>query len=378
MDLTASLSPPVATTRAAAGARAWLPASGLLAGTLITLVGLTWDVEWHDDVGPDTFFTLPHLFLYTGSAIAGLVSLVVVLSTTAAQRAGRPVDEAVGGRAVGVFGRTFAAPVGYLVAGTGGALFLLYGLWDLWWHSLYGFDAVIDSPPHIGLLLSVMVTMVGTVMVFAAARSHRWGVFGTLASVAVLLSFSSVTVLGLSDVDTAVNAVTIGMTFLSVMLILVARGFLGRPGGALGAAVLLGAWQAFSWWFSPWAAHAYAAAVGLPLRDNVDDLASMPALMPMCLVGAALLAELVLWATSRRGSAPRWAGALAGAVAGFVVAGAQPFQDAWLYETGVPAAGQLLATAGVGASFGLLGGYLGWRFGGMLRLLAPAREKETV
>ncbi|MFI6030681.1 hypothetical protein [Amycolatopsis magusensis] len=376
MDLTVPLTGSVAATRSAS--RAWLPASGLLAGTLVTLVGLTWDVEWHDDVGPDTFFTLPHLFLYTGSAIAGLVSLVVVLSTTAAQRAGRPVDEVVGGKAVGVFGRTFAAPVGYLIAGTGGALFLLYGLWDLWWHSLYGFDAVIDSPPHIGLLLSVMVTMVGTVMVFAAARDHRWGVFGTLASIAVLLSFSSVTVLGLSAVDTEISPVTIGMTFLSVMLVVLGRGFFGRPGGALGAAVLLSAWQALSWWFSPWAAHAYASAVGLPLRDNVDDVASMPSLMPACLIGAALLAELVLWVSGRNGSAPRWAGALSGAVAGFVIAGAQPFQDTWLYDVRLAGAGEILATAGVGALFGLLGGFLGWRFGGMLRLLAPRRDKETV
>src|SRR5256885_6017911 len=126
MDLTASPVPAEEVT-VAHGVPA---ASVLFGGTLLSLVGLTWDLQWHEDVGPDTFFTLPHLFLYSGSAIAGLASLAVVLATTAATRAGRPVDPAVGGRAVNVLGRTFAAPLGYLVSGGGAALFLIYGLWE--------------------------------------------------------------------------------------------------------------------------------------------------------------------------------------------------------------------------------------------------------
>jgi hypothetical protein len=30
----------------------------------------------------------------------------------------------------------FHAPLGYLISGTGATLFLLYGLLDLWWHSI--------------------------------------------------------------------------------------------------------------------------------------------------------------------------------------------------------------------------------------------------
>ena len=59
----------VPATRAVRTARAG--AWSVLIGTLITLVGLSWDIQWHIEVGPDTFFTLPHLFLYSGSAIAG-------------------------------------------------------------------------------------------------------------------------------------------------------------------------------------------------------------------------------------------------------------------------------------------------------------------
>ena len=37
----------------------------------------------------------------------------------------------------------------------------------------------------------------------------------------------------------------------------------------------------------------------------------------------------------------------------------------------------VLITGAVAGLFGLLGGFAGWRFGGMLRLLVPAR-KEAV
>ncbi|MFC7614941.1 hypothetical protein ACFQV2_16880 [Actinokineospora soli] len=154
--------------------RGVVPAATLMGATLLSLVGSTWDIQWHSDVGPDTFFTVPHLLLYAGAALAGFVSLAVVLATTAAQRAGRPVDPTVGGRPIRIFGGVFTAPIGYVVSGTGAALFLLYGLWDLWWHSLYGFDAVIDSPPHIGLLLGDMITSIGLIIVFAAGKANRW------------------------------------------------------------------------------------------------------------------------------------------------------------------------------------------------------------
>jgi hypothetical protein len=353
--------------RRGAGPRGLPAASVLLGGTLLSLVGLTWDVQWHEDVGPDTFFTVPHLFLYSGSAVAGLASLAVVLASTAARRAGRVVDPAVGGRAVNVFGRTFAAPLGYLVSGIGAALFLGYGLWDQWWHGLYGFDAVINSPPHIGLLLSVSVTMIGTVMVFAAARAQRWGTIGVLGALGVLLAFSSVTVLGLTDLNGVVSWVNAGTGFLSMLFVLMAGAFLGRPGGALAAAVGLAVIQAAFWWFSPWAAHAYANVVGLPVRDYLRGVPAMPALMPMCLVPTAVLVEALL-----AGRRARWLPPLVGGLGGLVVSACAPWQAAWVYHTRPPGADSMIATAVAGAVLGVLAGFLGWRFGRMLRLLAPA------
>ncbi|MEU8416722.1 hypothetical protein AB0C24_28355 [Amycolatopsis japonica] len=374
MDLTAGGARAVSVARSER--TGLVPAGTVLAGSVISLVGLTWDIQWHGDVGPDTFFTMPHLFLYSGSAISGLASLVVVLMTTAARRAGRPVDARVGGRAINVFGRIFAAPAGYLVTGTGAAMFLLYGLWDQWWHGLYGFDAVIDSPPHIGLLLSITLSIIGTVMVFAAAREHRWGTVGVVGSLGVLIAFSTVTVLGLQQIDVdGLDVVSVGIALLSVLLVSAGAGFWGRPGGAVRVAAALAVIQAITWWFSPWAAEAYASAVGLPMRDYIDGVPAMPSMMPMALLPIAAVLEAV-YLLSRRWPAGR-VSVLAGVIGGLLVGASMPIQNAIVYGSDRMPWAVVFATGAAGAVVGLLGGFAGWRFGGMLRLLAPAKGENA-
>jgi hypothetical protein len=342
-----------------------VPASFVLGGLLLSLIGLTWDIQWHSDVGPDTFFTMPHLFLYAGSALSGIASLAVVLMTTANEKRDRTVDPIVGGRAVGVFGRTFAAPVGYLISGIGAALFLVYGLWDQWWHGLYGFDAVIDSPPHIGLLLSISITMVGAVMIFAVARGQRWGAYGVIGTAAVLLVFSMVTVLGLRALPSGFfNTVSVGTAFFSVMILFMAASALNRRGGALAVAVVVAVLQAVFWWFSPWAARVYADASGLPLRDYVDDVPGLPNLIPMCLVIVAVAVELLH-------RLPAWT---SGALAGAIIAACVPLQRVIVWGGPFPVNGRYIATIVVAALFGAAAGALGRRFGQMLRHLAPAKE----
>ncbi|MBF6171837.1 hypothetical protein [Nocardia blacklockiae] len=349
------------------GIRPWLPAAILFAATMTWAVGATWDIQWHSDVGPDTFFTLPHLFIYASAAISGFTGLAVVLAATAAGRAGRAVDPELGGPGIGVFGRTFTAPLGYLVTCLGAAAFLLYGLWDLWWHSLYGFDAVIDSPPHIGLFLSSTVTSVGTVIVFAAARARRWGRLGTLASLGHLIVSSVITALAVQQLSTGTVRWTTAVTaFIVVMLLLTGAGF-GRWGAtvtAAAAAVLQGVF----WWFAPWAAQAYADFVGLPMRENIRIIPSTPALVPLVLLPVGVGIDLLLRYGGRAG---RGLPALAGGLGGLLIAACAPFQTVLIHDSRLPATVVLVATALAGGVLGALGGFLGRRFGLMLRLVAP-------
>jgi hypothetical protein len=349
-------------------ARPWVPAGTLLLGSLSTLVGLAWDVQWHNEVGPDTFFTLPHLFIYAGAAVSGLVSLAVVLTATAATRSGRTVDPSVGGRPVAVFG-VFRAPVGYLVSGVGSALFLLYGLWDEWWHGLYGFDAVIGSPPHVGLLTSVMLAMVGSVMTCAAAAGQRWAGPALVGSVAMLLGFSMVVLVALPSTG-AVDSRTATVALLSTTALACVGSFTRGLRTVLVTGVTLLGVQVVLAFFSPWATRLYAVSEGLPLRDYTSGLPQMSMLMPATLmlgVSALGLATVV----TRRAGSPVLTFVLGGALGGAALAATFPWQ-AILFgaqSAGLDAGAQTGATIVAGAVLGAGGGLLGNRLGGALRLL---------
>ncbi|MFF0491423.1 hypothetical protein ACFYTQ_20560 [Nocardia sp. NPDC004068] len=357
-------------TGTAARAGAWI----VLLGTVVTTVGVSWDIQWHNDVGPDTFFTLPHLFLYSGSAISGFASLAMVLLATAAQRAGRPVPRA-GGTPVRVFGGALTVPLGYMVSGAGAASFLLYGLLDLEWHSIYGFDAVLDTPSHVALFLSMTITMIGSLIVFAAHRDELWGRAGVVASVAVLVSHMPIPFVAFDRLDLPVDPVFAGAVLCASLLLIVGTLLLDRPGAALVLALAVGALQALLWWFSPWAAQVYAHAVGLPMRDGLRSRPpTFPSMMPMFLGVAALVVEGAFrWGRARAIDARKLVPAL-GVVVGVIIAVTMPLQFALTDPGAHVGAGEVLATAVVGVPLGLLAGFLGGRSAAMLRMLAPDKE----
>jgi hypothetical protein len=344
----------------------------VLLGTIITTLGISWDVQWHKMVGPDTFFTVPHLFLYSGSAIAGFASLVMVLMATSAKRAGHPMPRTVGGTPISLFGGTFTAPVGYLIAGVGAALFLIYGLADLWWHSIYGFDAVLNTPSHVALFLSISITMVGSIAIFAAARDQRWGQLGIVLAIPILIIFAPITTNAFSTLPLPLDPTILGIIFFSSLLLIIGAGILRRPGGAIAIAAVLGILQAFLWWFSPWAAVNYASAIGLPLRDGLTPQPpDLPSAIPMFLFVAAAVVEGLFWLIRTRGLNARRVMPLVGGVTGLIVADTLPLQQVLTDPTASFSAGTIAVIGIAGILFGVLAGFLAARFIPMLRALAP-------
>ncbi|MFI9408011.1 hypothetical protein [Nocardia sp. NPDC052316] len=345
---------------------------GVLLGTAVTLIGLSWDIQWHNDVGPDTFFTLPHLFLYSGSAISGFASLAMVFIATSAQRAGRPVP-ALGGTPIRVFGSNLTAPLGYMVAGAGAALFLLYGLLDMQWHAIYGFDAVLNTPSHVALFLSITLTMIGSIMVFAAHRDHRWGQVGIVLAIPIMITFAPILTQVLDNLELPVDSTILGVLLFGPMLLVLGAAALARPGAAIAIAVALGAMQAGLWWFSPWAAATYASSIGLPLRDGIGSRPpSLPAIMPMFLLVAAVAVEGLFWLARTRGYDPNKIVAAAGLVTGLVVGVTFPLQLQFTHFFARLALDDVVLSTVVAIPLGLLAGFLAGRFVRMLP--APATE----
>jgi hypothetical protein len=349
-------------------------AYAVLLGAAISTVGLSWDVEWHRDVGPDTFFTLPHLVLYSGSALAGIASLAMVLLSTSMQHAGRPVPPWMGGTPVRVFGGVFTAPLGYLVSGIGAASFLIYGLLDLVWHSIYGFDAVLSTPSHVALFLSISITMIGTVIVFAGAREQRWGRIGVVLAIPILMLFAPIPVNALNNFTLPVNPVVVGIVLFSPLLLLIGAGVLQRAGAAVAIAVTLGTLQAALWWFSPWAAKVYATSVGLPLRDGlIPSPPRLPSGAPMFLIVAAVAVEVLFWLSRTRGPDARKLMLLAGVLTGLIVGLILPVQQSLTDPTSPLSSTDIVILGLLGMPLGALAGFLAARFTVMLHALAPVR-----
>ena len=122
-----------------------------LTGTLLSWFGSGWDVSWHRIFGRDTFWSTPHLFIYTGVALWGVAALIA----TGTAMAGRPIR----GRSL-VLG-PLRAELGLALIGVGALVTILAGPFDNLWHSVFGRDVDIWSPPHLAGIAGGAIGLLG-------------------------------------------------------------------------------------------------------------------------------------------------------------------------------------------------------------------------
>src|ERR1700761_7052347 len=83
LSITPSMTKPAAaikTERAATGAPSipiYIYAVSL--ASLLTVVGILWDISWHRSIGRDKFLSPPHILIYLGAIFAGLFSGIQVI-----------------------------------------------------------------------------------------------------------------------------------------------------------------------------------------------------------------------------------------------------------------------------------------------------------
>jgi hypothetical protein len=109
-------------------------------------LGLAWDRRWHDYLGRDQFWIPPHIMIYTGVGVAGLLTLIVVLVETVRYWRHAPgVDDS---STISVL-RYFHAPLGFILLGFGALVDLIAAPLDNYWHELYGIDVTLWAPFHL-------------------------------------------------------------------------------------------------------------------------------------------------------------------------------------------------------------------------------------
>ncbi|HBH00826.1 MAG: hypothetical protein A2X36_02085 [Elusimicrobia bacterium GWA2_69_24] len=138
---------------------------GLVSGAA-GMVGVYLDTAWHRSVGRDSFFILPHLFIY-GGGLGVLAAALggIALATRTPGAVGGPVWR---------LGRLHL-PAGFSVTALGIGVIMAAAPVDAWWHATFGKDVLIWSPPHLQLHLGAGITALG--LLFAVAAERGRGVF---------------------------------------------------------------------------------------------------------------------------------------------------------------------------------------------------------
>ena len=143
----------------------WSVYAVLFASTSV-LVGVLWDISWHQTIGRDTFWTPAHLAIYLGGVVAGLTCGWMALRITFAGTRQERLET------VGFWG--FRAPLGAWVCIWGTFAMLTSAPFDDWWHNTYGLDVKILSPPHAVLASGIGAIQIGA-MLMAVAWQNRAG-----------------------------------------------------------------------------------------------------------------------------------------------------------------------------------------------------------
>lgn len=127
-------------------------------------IGGAWDVAWHRSIGRDTFWTPAHLMIQACGVMAAIICGYLILADTFGR------SEKLRAASVNVFG--FRAPLGAFIAAWGGIAMITSAPFDNWWHSAYGLDVKIVSPPHTLLILGIRCVAIGILFLILAAMNR--------------------------------------------------------------------------------------------------------------------------------------------------------------------------------------------------------------
>jgi len=274
--------------------------AGLVLAGFLRLAGVYWDIAWHIDLTRDTFFSPPHLLIYSGVLLTLTIVVYPVVRTWL--QGGSPV-----------------VPVGWRLLGLGAATIILAAPFDELWHRLYGVDVTIWSPPHLTGILAGLLALLGLAVFtaeWAGARlpSRPWWLnllfvhYGgaALAGITVVLAeyefrarFAGRQIYAAEfhGFDPLLYPAVFGG--LGVLTMVAVSRLISFPGGATAAAVWFTVLRLLVW--------AELAALGRTAPD-------LPLIVP-----AAVVLDAVLYFTGGRLFGALAGGAAAGAVLGYFV-----------------------------------------------------------
>ena len=134
----------------------------------VDIIGGYWDISWHRSIGRDSFWTPAHVAIYLCGVLAGISSAYLILSTSFGNR------QAAKESSVKVWG--VRGPLESFVSAWGGIAMLTSAPFDNWWHSAYGLDVEIVSPPHVLLIAGILAVQLGVLILILGCMNRTEGV----------------------------------------------------------------------------------------------------------------------------------------------------------------------------------------------------------
>jgi hypothetical protein len=330
----------------------------LILGIALSFIGVAFDAQWHTDVGPDTFFTLPHAVWYSAIATAGLTSLFVVLYSTWSYQRGQSIFPE---EQLTFIWPVFRAPMSFVITGIGSAMFLLMGVYDLTWHGTFGFDVTPISPPHQGLFFAVLLNMIGTIAVFGSASAKRsnGALIGLCAATAIALCYFPLFAY-LSMLFPIPNGFSLTIAGFYTLAFLMVSSATGRVGAATLTGLFILLFRYLAWFVTPWATKVYSASIGLSIRDDPSQFPPLTEDIPLYAFAVGLLLDGLLFLCKRQNISVRLSVIGVSAITSLLIV--LPVQFIWGSWDGLA-----LSTWFAAPLLGALLGFTGWKLGAVLR-----------
>ena len=121
-------------------------------GVLLTSSSASWDITNHLINKPETFFSTPHLLLYTGVGVAALGSAIMFVVKRSFANQGK-----------------FKLPMRLVIIGI--SMVVIAGPFDYNWHVAFGLDGLL-SPSHFILTFGLFLASIGALSGLVFARNY--------------------------------------------------------------------------------------------------------------------------------------------------------------------------------------------------------------
>ncbi len=159
-----------------------------LIAVVSSVIGGAWDISWHESIGRDTFWTMPHVLIQLCGVLSGISCGYLILSTTFQK------NSPLRANSISMWG--FRGPMGAFLCAWGGVCMITSAPFDNWWHAAYGLDVKILSPPHVLLALGMTGIRFGAVVLIISEMNRAQGEYR--ARLERLLFFSFIFLFGMT------------------------------------------------------------------------------------------------------------------------------------------------------------------------------------